>query len=675
MTQPLLLTDRDIFNLEKKLCERSLIEFVKQAWHVIEPGQPYVHGWHLDVVAAHLEAVSDGDINRLLINIPPGTMKSLIVSVFWPAWEWGPRDMQYLRVIGASHEEGLAIRDSLRMRRLITSEWYQQRWPVELAGDQNLKTNFENTKTGWRQSCPVKSMTGKRGDRVIWDDPHNVEGALSDADRETTIRVLKETLPTRVNNPEKSAIVIVMQRLHERDVSGVILEEKLGYVHLCLPMEFEPERRCRTLIDFEDPRTEEGELLFPARFPRHVVDRDKKAMGSMAVAGQFQQRPAPRGGGAIEADMLQISHPPARFVKVLRYWDKAGTEGAGKFTAGCKMGLDEQGRFWILDITKGQWGAPKRERNIKQTAQADGIDVDIWIEQEPGSGGKESAENTIKNLAGHTCKADRVTGDKEVRAEPFAVQVAAGNVFLAPGDWNKPFIEECRTFPVGQFKDQVDSASGAFNKLALANGVHVYGGQFDSNTHVAVTGLWPKPKVPVFIGWHLAQTPACIFAQVIDGQVRILQEEVADGMGVRQFAQSIAKIIRNKYLNSPKLSVGSQRIVSPTPTDERSCADIIEQELGQYGIDIDPADVDDTTGLIESVRNFLGKKTAKGEPALVIDPGCRVLIKGFEGGYRYALRTSGDDKKMSPEPEDNEFARPHNALQFLLAEVLYRQSK
>lgn len=673
MTSLLQITDQDVWHLERELCERHLVEFIKQAWHVIEPGQRYVHGWHLEAVAEHLEAVTSGQIMRLLINIPPGTMKSLIVGVFWPAWEWGPRGMQHLRYVSASHEQTLAIRDNLKMRRLVESEWYQARWPVALTNDQNAKIKFENQKTGFRQACAVTSMTGNRGDRVIWDDPHSVEGAISDKDRETTIRELKETVPTRLNNPDSSAIIIVMQRLHERDVSGVIIEEKLGYEHLMLPMEFEAERRCRTSIGFMDPRTEDGELLFPARFPRHVVDRDKKAMGSMAVAGQFQQRPAPRGGGIIKADLLTIAQPPSKFLKVIRYWDKAGTEGAGDFTSGCKMGLDEQGRFWILDITKGQWGAPKRERTIKQTAFADGVEVDVYVEQEPGSGGKESAESTIANLAGFVCRADKVTGSKESRADPLSVQVEAGNVFLAPGDWNTAFIDEARTWPVGQHRDQIDSASGAFNKLTLANGVHVFGGQFHSH-HIANTGLWPLPKREVLIGWHLGQTPACVFVQVVDGQVRVLQEEVAIGMGARQFALTIAKIIRLKYLNSLKLSVGSQRLVSPTPTDERSCAEILDEVLGPYGITTEPAYVDDMTGRLESVRNFLGKKTAKGEPALLIDPECRVLIKGFEGGYRYALRAAGDEKRMSSEPEQNEYSLPHNALQFVLAEVLNRQS-
>lgn len=470
----LTISKADWINIERELCSRSLSEFVRQAWHILEPGQPYIHGWHVDAICEHLEAITDGDITRLLINIPPGTMKSTLTSVFWPAWEWGPRGLAHMRMIGASHEQGLAVRDTRKMRNLISSDWFQERWPIALTSDQNQKTFYENEATGWRQACAVASMTGKRGDRVVWDDPHSVEAAISDLQRETAIRVFQETLPTRLNNPDSSAIVIVMQRLHEADVSGFILEDDYGYDHLCLPMEFEPERRCTTSLGFEDPRQHEDDLLFPERFPRHVVDRDKKIMGSMAVAGQFQQRPAPRGGGFFEWAKLEVVKAAPRIKSAVRYWDKAGSEGAGDYTAGVKIGLGDDGLFYVLDVVRGQWAAPERERIIKQTAQLDGVGVNIWIEQEPGSGGKESAESTVRSLAGYTVKAERPTGEKSSRAEPYSVQVEAGNVKLVAGAWNHDFIEEHKAFPVGKHDDQIDGSSGAFNKLATPSGAGLF---------------------------------------------------------------------------------------------------------------------------------------------------------------------------------------------------------
>lgn len=465
--QSLNLTDQDFQEAERELCRRSLSAFVRRAWSVLEPGQPYIHGWHVDAICEHLEAITNGDINRLLINIPPGTMKSTLTSIFWPAWEWGPCGKPSTRIIGASHEQGLAIRDTRKMRNLINSQWYQSLWPVALTSDQNQKTFYENEHTGFRQACAVASMTGRRGDRVVWDDPHSAEAALSDAHRETALRVFQETLPTRLNNPDRSAIVIVMQRLHEMDVSGLILENDYGYEHLCLPMEYESERHCTTSIGFSDPRKEEGELLFPGRFSRETVDRDKKVMGSFAVAGQFQQRPAPRGGGFFQWQKLTVVDKVPKIKRKVRYWDKAGTEGGGAYTAGVLMGVGDDDYYYVLDVVRGQWGAAERERTIRATAKTDGESVAIWIEQEPGSGGKESAESTIRNLAGYNIRAERATGEKSIRAEPYSVQVEAGNIMVKRAEWNQAFIDEHKTFPVGKYKDQIDASGGAFNKLSM----------------------------------------------------------------------------------------------------------------------------------------------------------------------------------------------------------------
>ena len=464
------INDADWLEIEREYCSRSLVNFIRQAWHVLEPGTAYNHGWHIDAMAEHLTAVTNGQIKRLLINVPPGTMKSMLCGVLWPAWEWGPVGIPHNRIINASHEQGLAVRDAMKMRRLITSDWFQRLWPIALTSDQNQKTFFENNSTGFRQACAVASMTGRRGDRVIWDDPHSVEAALSIAHRETALRVFQETLPTRLNNADTSAIVVVMQRLHEADVSGFILDDDYGYEHLCLPMEFEPERRCVTSLGFSDPRQDDGELLFPERFSRETVDRDKKIMGNLAVAGQFQQRPAPRGGGFFEWDKMEIVRArPANVRRSVRYWDKAGTEGGGAYTAGVRIDLGADGYYYVSDVQRGQWGSGKRERMIRQTAEADGRSVPVYIEQEPGSGGKESAEATIRALAGFVVHADRVTGDKATRAAPYSVQIEAGNVRLVQGEWNRAFIDEHKTFPVGKYKDQIDAASGAFAKLSQAS--------------------------------------------------------------------------------------------------------------------------------------------------------------------------------------------------------------
>ena len=207
----MLLTPDVLDQIEREYCSRSLANFVRRAWQILDPGMPLVWGPHMDAVCLHLEAVTKGQINRLLINIPPGTSKSSLVSVYWPAWEWGPKGIPTNRVIGASHEQSLSVRDSTKMRRLVTDPWYQKLWPTNLMKDNNQKLSFENDKTGFRQACAVRSMTGRRGDRVIWDDPHSAEDAHSPAALIEAERIFKETLPTRLVSPEHSAIVIVGQ--------------------------------------------------------------------------------------------------------------------------------------------------------------------------------------------------------------------------------------------------------------------------------------------------------------------------------------------------------------------------------------------------------------------------------------------------------------------------------
>jgi len=185
---------------EREYCRRGMANFIKRAWHVIEPAQEYSHGWHIDAICEHLQAVHKGEINRLAIAVPPGSMKSLSSSVLFPAWEWGPMEKPATRTIATSHSENLAVRDNLRAKRLIDSDWFKSRWPeVELSKDQSSKTNFENTHTGFRQASPFTSLTGKRGDRVIVDDPLSVDGANSDQVRQKVMETF-----TRSASPARS---------------------------------------------------------------------------------------------------------------------------------------------------------------------------------------------------------------------------------------------------------------------------------------------------------------------------------------------------------------------------------------------------------------------------------------------------------------------------------------
>ena len=242
--------DRAYQRLNKFESEQSLVNFVELGWHALEPGVDFVSNWAVHAICDHLEAVTDGSIRRLLINVPPGCTKSMTTCVFFPAWEWGPKNLPHYRYISFSHERNLATRDNVRCRDLVQSEWYQENWgdQFEMKSDQNAKTYYENSKTGWRQAVAAQGLTGKRGDRILADDCHSVKGADSDAQREEVLQIFSETVPTRLNKQAESAIIVIMQRVHERDVSGLILAKELGYEHLMLPMRFEEERRCYSKV-------------------------------------------------------------------------------------------------------------------------------------------------------------------------------------------------------------------------------------------------------------------------------------------------------------------------------------------------------------------------------------------------------------------------------------------
>jgi predicted phage terminase large subunit-like protein len=259
-----------------------------------------------------------------------------------------------------------------------------------------------------------------------------------------------------------------MQRLHSNDLSGVILSLG-GYVHLCLPMEFEPDRKCAIPeIGFEDPRSQTNELLFPARFPRDAVERDKTTLGSYAVAGQYQQRPTPREGGLFKReDFKLIKAAPSGGIRVRR-WDLAASEVAPgadpDWTVGLKM-LRSGGAYYIEDVIRFRASAGLVATRIKNTADQDGKEVYVRLPQDPGQAGKSQKLSYVGMLAGFKVRVRPETGSKVDRALPFAAQVEGGNVYLVEGPWNATFLEEASLFPGAPHDDQVDGASGAFNDL------------------------------------------------------------------------------------------------------------------------------------------------------------------------------------------------------------------
>ena len=498
--------DAQLIDLDRADCEESLAEFVRQAWHVIEPGAEYIHGWHIDFICEHLEAITygvekedGGFYNRLLINVPPGTMKSLLTNVFWPAWEWGPMNMPHLRYVCASHSQNLAIRDSTKMRRLIQSEWYQSRWGdrVKLTGDQNAKTKFENTSTGFREAVAAGSITGARGDRVIIDDPLSVEDAASDAVRETCKEWFLEAVPSRLNKPIESAIIVIMQRLHEEDTSGVILEKGLGYDHIMLPMRYDPMRAVPTMLGREDPRREEGELLFPARFPLEVVERDERVMGPYATAGQYQQSPEPRGGAVIKREWWHLwegqSYPPFDYVIAAldcAYTTKAENDPSAMTVWGVWSGGDQTAQITRVPTRDGEMMAAlertytqEHPRCMLMYAWQDRLELHDLVERVRETMQRYNCEKVLieNKAAGHSVAQElrRIYGHDDFYVELvdpksqdklsrlYSVQhlFAEGLIYAPDRSWADMVITQAAQFPRAKHDDLVDTVSMALRHL------------------------------------------------------------------------------------------------------------------------------------------------------------------------------------------------------------------
>lgn len=467
----------------------SLADYIREAWPILEPKVPYRHNWHIDAMCEHLEAVSSGEIQYLLINIPPRFMKSLTVCVFWPTWEWTwwPES----RWLTSSYGGGLATRDALKSRRLIQSPWYQKNWGnvFHLTGDQNQKTRYENNRTGYRIATSVGGTgTGEGGDRIIVDDPMKEVDAYSDTRREAVNDWWDGTMSTRANDPDTAAWVIICQRLHERDLPGYIMEKmergEEEYELLIIPAEYEETTRV-TSLGWQDPRTEPGELLWPDRFDRPWVDRQKQKLGSRKAAAQLQQRPAPAEGAIFKKRWWRFWQPAGLNLPPIRVRLEDGSQFE-PIVIELPDELEEQLQSWDMtfkdlkenDYVCGQvWGKKAADRFLLDQVR-DHLDIVATIKAvralaanwpralakliEAKANGPAVVQLLQHEIAGLIEVEPQ--GGKVSRANAVAPIVESGNVYLphphvAPWVWE--YIDELTAFPAGAHDDMVDATSQA----------------------------------------------------------------------------------------------------------------------------------------------------------------------------------------------------------------------
>lgn len=456
--------------LDQEASERSLHEFVRQYWQFVEPpSQPFVDNWHIGAICEYLQAVYDGEIRRLLILVPPRTSKSTITSVMFPAWYW-TRDAGQ-SFLSASYAQSLSRRDSRKCRSVIQSALYRGRYPdIHLIGDQNTQDRYENNHHGYRLATSVGgALTGEGANVIIIDDPLNAEDANSETKRAAMTRWFDESMTTRLNDPQTGAFVAIMQRLHEGDFAGHVMNSGDWDV-LCLPMRYESDHPQASP---RDERTQDGELLFPERFPEAELEVTERNLGSYATAGQMQQRPSPRKGGMFDPDWWEIVDAAPAGGRDIRRWDLAASP-TGDYTVGLHM-RRVGAMYYVLDVVRLRGTDLQAERAVVNTAKQDGRGVQVHIPIDPGQAGLAQRRHYAALLAGFDVRFAPEVGSKRARAEGTTIdqtsvsaQAEAGNVKLVKGAWNKAFIDECSIFPNGDYDDQVDTLSGAFNVLVGA---------------------------------------------------------------------------------------------------------------------------------------------------------------------------------------------------------------
>lgn len=463
--------DKALIELDRHLVKKNgLRQFIKLAWPQVEPSRPFISGWHIDAIAEHLEAITNGKLNRLVINIPPGCMKSLTCCVFWPAWVWTFRPE--CKWIYASYAMGLSQRDNLRMRRLIESDWYQARWGnvFKPLRDNWGAIKFMNDHAGYRLCTSTDgTVTGEHADIQVCDDPIKPQDARGGVLATKTVlnsclEWWNETMASRLVDFEKSARVIIMQRLHMHDLAGAVLKEG-GYEHLCLPMEFEPKNVCTTSIGFKDPRIATAQPLWPERFSSEAINQIKKELGPRGEAAQLQQHPVPLTGSVFEKEHVQFWTERPSVKTIVSSWDCTFKETGSSYVVGQVWGISTNDESYVLldQIRKRMSFSETLSAIRKFATKYPFCSAHLIEEKANGSAIIDVLQGEIPGI----CPVMPL-GGKEARAHAIENLWSNGQVLLPSPEqyaWVNELVQELLEFPSSLFDDQVDAMTQALSWL------------------------------------------------------------------------------------------------------------------------------------------------------------------------------------------------------------------
>jgi predicted phage terminase large subunit-like protein len=457
---------------------RYFREFLRQAWPIIEPGRPYQHNWHIDLICDTIQAATEGRLTlpdgritrRILINIPPRCSKSTIVAVMWPAWRFIAEP--HLRWMAASHSYDFAVRDNQKCRQIIQSEWYRKRWPhVRLKRDQNTKDKFETTENGFRMAASPKSATtGEGGDVLLFDDPHALMDAYSEAARNESIRFWTEAMPSRLNDQKTGLRLVIGQRVHENDLSQTCIKQGT-YYHLCLPARFRSDHPYRHP---QDPRTKEGEAIDKARLSEEVIADIAAEERPATMAAQYDQDPEPADGDVFKAEWMQYyTRLPDHFDRMLQSWDMAFKDSkANSFVAGHVWGQKGSSLYLVARVCEHLSFTRSVEAVKRMTQRYPQAHAKLIEDKANGPAIIDALKSSIGGIIAVSPR-----GSKEARAAAITPYWQAGNVEL-PAPLLDPdistFTKALLKFPNGS-TDEIDAMSQALDYMgAKANKLRTY---------------------------------------------------------------------------------------------------------------------------------------------------------------------------------------------------------
>lgn len=455
---PLFLSNQSL--IERELCRKEFSFFVKQAWPYVEPGVQLIWNWHLDVICDHLQAAAEGKIKRLIINIPYRCSKSTICSILFPAWVWLQQPRK--KFITTSYDESLALRDSYKMRNLVQTDFYIRLADpgFGLATDQAQKRYYVNSFDGHRLARGITSgATGHTAEILLADDPMSAKIVGSEAEREEIITSFNDQFMTRLTPPGQGVAIIVMQRFHHRDLSGVFLDDD-AWDKLIIPVEWDGNHRSKTQLGWRDPRTELGELMFPEYFTREVVDELKEKRGPHFYASQLQQNPVPAEGSIIKTDWIKFYKHLPHIKRYVWSWDTAFKAGTmNDFSVGTCWGEAEDG-FYLVDMFRQK----VEYTPLKQVMKSSGERIppfEVLVED------KGSGQSLVQDLRRETrlpiipvIPGRDMPLKKDERLNYVAGLFEAGKVKIPEGaPWAYDFIKELTEFGACPHDDIVDSVT------------------------------------------------------------------------------------------------------------------------------------------------------------------------------------------------------------------------